>query len=161
MFSIVDHAIDSQAVSRVARSGDGGVVTFYGVVRDRDDDGRTVTALLYEAYVPMAIAEFEAIAREACERFGDVAFGIVHRIGSVPAGEVSVAVCAAAPHRESAFKACAYAIDELKRRAPIWKKEHYGNAAPEWKANARGAPTALPTGGAEVRSTGAPVKPQQ
>lgn len=136
MFAIVDHAIDSQAVSRVARNGDGGIVTFYGVVRDRDDDGRTVTALFYEAYLPMALEEFKTIAGEARERFGDIALGIVHRIGLVRAGEVSVAVCAAAPHRESAFKACAYAIDEVKRRAPIWKQEHYGNAAPEWKANA-------------------------
>jgi molybdopterin synthase catalytic subunit len=136
MFSIVDHAIDPHAVSAVARNGDGGLVTFFGVVRDRDDDGRIVTALFYEAYAPMAIVEFETIAEEARRRFGDVALAIVHRIGTVPAGEVSVAVYAAAPHRESAFKACEYAIDEVKRRAPIWKKEHYANAAPEWKSNA-------------------------
>lgn len=135
MFSIVEHAIDLQAVSRVAREGDGGVVTFFGVVR-HCDAGRTVTGLFYEAYAPMAIAEFESIAREARERFGDVALAIVHRIGLVPAGEISVAVCAAAPHRERAFKACEYTIDEVKRRPPIWKKEHYANAEPQWKANA-------------------------
>jgi molybdopterin synthase catalytic subunit len=118
------------------RSGDGGVVTFVGVVRDTAEDGRSVLGLSYEAFEPMAIAEFERIAAEARERFGDLKVTIVHRIGELNAGDVAVAVVAAAPHRDAAFEACRYCIDELKRRAPIWKKERYADGQEHWKANA-------------------------
>jgi molybdopterin synthase catalytic subunit len=134
VFVITGEAIDPAAFAR-ERRGDGGVVTFLGVVRDRDDDGRPVAGLSYEAFEPMAIAAFESIAQEARERFGDVQTTIVHRIGEVSAGDVAVAVIAAAPHREAAFDACRYCIDELKRRAPIWKKERYADGQELWKAN--------------------------
>ncbi|MGC1381240.1 MAG: molybdenum cofactor biosynthesis protein MoaE [Candidatus Baltobacteraceae bacterium] len=135
MFAIQREPIDARALERAVRAGDGGVVTFLGVVRDRSDDGRTVRGLSYEAFEPMAVAEFEAIDGEARERFGPVRLAIVHRVGELAVGEIAVAVLAAAPHRGAAFDACEYAIDQLKRRAPIWKKEHYADGSDVWRAN--------------------------
>jgi|SRR5580700_38849 molybdopterin synthase catalytic subunit len=136
MFCIVRGPIEPRTLERVIRTGDGGVVSFLGIVRGRADDGRVVTRLSYEAFEAMATREFEAIAGEARDRFGDVAIAIVHRIGNLRVGDISVAVIAAAVHRDAAFDASRYAIDQLKRRAPIWKKEHYADGAAEWRANA-------------------------
>ena len=136
MFRITAEAIDPKVLeSAVADAAFGGVVTFLGVVRARADDGRTVDGLVYEAFEPMAVAEFESIAVEARARFGDVRLAIVHRTGELGIGDVAVAVAAAAVHRTAAFDACEYAIDEVKRRAPIWKKERYAGGAGEWKVN--------------------------
>ena len=77
----------------------------------------------------MALREFEIIASEARERFGDVRMAIVHRVGEVRVGEISVAVLASAAHRGAAFDACRYAIDEVKSRAPIWKRERYADGS--------------------------------
>jgi molybdopterin synthase catalytic subunit len=134
VFRIVHERIDPHALEQIVRTGDGGVVTFLGIVRDDADDGRRVSALWYEAYESMAVREFETIANEARDRFGDVRIAIVHRVGELGVGEISVAVLAAAAHRCEAFHACAYAIDELKRRAPIWKKERYAAGGAEWRA---------------------------
>lgn len=140
MYRIVREAIDPRALEAAATGGTragayGGVAGFLGVVRDRADDGRPVGGLWYEAFEPMAIAEFERIADEARQRFGDVTVAIVHRVGDVAAGEISVAIVAAAVHRATAFDACRYAIDEVKRRAAIWKKERYADGSGAWKAN--------------------------
>jgi molybdopterin synthase catalytic subunit len=132
VFQIVSEPIELESLQQVVRRGDGGVVTFAGAVREDADDGRRVGALWYEAHETMAVREFEAIANEACDRFGDVRMAIVHRIGELRVGEISVAVVAAAAHRAAAFDACRFAIDELKRRAPIWKKEQYADGAAEW-----------------------------
>lgn len=110
-------------------------MTFLGIVRGRSSDGRTVRGLSYEAFEPLATAEFEKIAGEARERFGDVALTIVHRIGELGVGEISVAVVASAAHRAAAFDACRYAIDALKQRAPIWKKENYADGSAQWREN--------------------------
>jgi molybdopterin synthase catalytic subunit len=134
MFRIVTDPIEPRALEEVVCVGDGGVVTFFGIVRADADDGRRVSGLWYEAHEAMAIQEFEAIAGEARDRFGGVCMAIVHRIGELRVGEISVAVLAAAAHRGAAFDACRYAIDQLKRRAPIWKKERYADGAAEWKA---------------------------
>ncbi|HVR45673.1 MAG TPA: molybdenum cofactor biosynthesis protein MoaE [Candidatus Binatia bacterium] len=135
MFAVVREAIDPRTFEGAIRPGDGAAVKFFGVVRDRADDGRAVCALSYEAFEPLATAEFEKIAGEARERFGDVALAIVHRIGEIGVGEVAVAVVASAAHRGAAFDACRYAIDELKRRAPIWKKERYADGSARWREN--------------------------
>ncbi len=136
MFAIVREPIDVAAVARDVRTDTcGAVVTFAGVVRERSDDDRCVTGLSYEAHENMAAEEFERIASEARERFGSCEISVVHRIGDLAVGDVSVAVAAAAPHRSAAFDACEYAIDELKRRAPIWKKEHYTRGESEWRTN--------------------------
>ncbi|MBV9720220.1 MAG: molybdenum cofactor biosynthesis protein MoaE [Candidatus Eremiobacteraeota bacterium] len=133
MFRIVGEPIDPRALEAVIGGSDGGVTTFLGVVRGDGEGGRAVRALWYEAFEGMALREFEAIGAEARHRFGDVRLAIVHRIGEIRVGDVSVAVLAAAPHRAAAFDACRYAIDELKRRAPIWKKEHYLEGDSEWR----------------------------
>ncbi len=136
MFRITGEPIDLQELETALKSEErGGIVTFSGMVRARADDGRSVDGLEYEAFEPMAVDEFERIAQEARDRFGDVRIAIVHRIGRLRIGDVAVAVAAAAVHRAAAFDACEYAIDEIKRRAPIWKKERYAGGSGEWKTN--------------------------
>ncbi|MBV9027967.1 MAG: molybdenum cofactor biosynthesis protein MoaE, partial [Candidatus Eremiobacteraeota bacterium] len=72
---------------------------------------------------------------EVRERFGDVMLAIVHRVGDLLPGEISVGIVASAAHRAAAFEACRYAIEEVKRRAPIWKKERYADGESAWKEN--------------------------
>ena len=134
-FRIVRGPVDPRSLEGAQVAGDGGVVTFLGVVRGRSDDGRAVTGLSYEAFEPMARREFEIIAGEARERFGDVRLSIVHAVGDLDVGAVAVAVEARAEHRAAAFDACRYAIDQLKLRAPIWKKERYADGAARWRVN--------------------------
>ncbi|MGA8575644.1 MAG: molybdenum cofactor biosynthesis protein MoaE [Candidatus Cybelea sp.] len=136
LLRIVEKPIELRMLDEVVGSGDGGVVTFLGIVREESSAGRLVRALWYESFETMALREFESIATEACVRFGDVTIGIVHRIGEVRAGEIAVAVVAAAAHRAAAFDACRYAIDELKLRAPIWKKECYADGSAQWRSGA-------------------------
>lgn len=136
MFAIVRERINMGALAHGAGGDEcGAVVTFAGVVRKLSDDGKSVTGLSYEAHEEMALAEFQKIAGEARERYGPCTLSIVHRIGDLQLGEISVAIVAAAPHRSAALRACQYAIDELKRRAPIWKKEHYASGEGAWKTN--------------------------
>jgi molybdopterin synthase catalytic subunit len=136
MFAIVRDPIDLAAIARSVRTdASGAVITFAGVVREMSDDDRPVTGLSYEAHESMAAAEFEAIAQEARHRFGPCDIAVAHRIGDLRVGEISVAVAVGAPHRGAAFDACEFTIDELKRRAPIWKKEHYAQGDSEWRTN--------------------------
>jgi molybdopterin converting factor subunit 1 len=108
----------------VADQSAGGTVTFVGTTR-RDNAGRVVLRLEYEAYEPMALREMRKLAHEAGERFGVVRIAIQHRIGVVEIGEISVAIAVSAAHRAEAFEACRFAIDRLKEVVPIWKKEHF------------------------------------
>ena len=108
----------------VARSGDGAVATFVGLVRDHNA-GRRVLWLDYEAFAPLAVKSFERIGAEAAERWPDARLAIHHRTGRVAIGEASVAIAAASPHRADAFAACRYAIERIKQIAPIWKHEHF------------------------------------
>ena len=136
MFRITQETIDPRTVEASVRGdASGGVVTFLGIVRERSDDDRAVTGLSYEAYESMALSEFKAIAQEARDAFGDVHVAIVHRIGDLKIGEIAVAVCVASPHRAAAFDACRYAIDAVKARAAIWKKEHYVDGTGIWREN--------------------------
>jgi len=136
MFAVVRDAIDVDALTNGVRTDAcGAVVTFVGVVRERSDDDRSVTGLSYEAHETMAVAVFEAIAREARERFGMCEISVVHRVGDLNIGAVAVAVAVASAHRSAAFDACEYVIDELKARAPIWKQEYYVDGTREWIAN--------------------------
>ena len=125
---------------RLATSGDGAVVTFTGRTRDSPGTpapgqeaeaarhaGRTVDSLGYEAHESMAIRVLQTIAEEIEERFGVARLAIVHRTGEVPLGEASIVVVAVAPHRDAAFLAARYAIDETKARAPIWKAERFSD----------------------------------
>jgi molybdopterin synthase catalytic subunit len=125
---------------RLATDGDGAVVAFIGRTRASPGTpapgqeaeaarhaGRAVTGLAYEAFEPMALAVLGEIADEIEARFGVRRLAIVHRIGEVPLGETSVLVVAASPHRDAAFDAARYAIDETKARAPIWKAERFAD----------------------------------
>lgn len=132
---IVRGPVDVRELDETTGAGYGGVVRFLGIVRDASE-GRAITGLSYEAYDTMAVAVFDAIAKEARERFGDVRLTIVHATGELKVGDVAVAVIAAAPHRAAAFDACRYAIDELKQRAPIWKQERYADGESRWRSDA-------------------------
>jgi molybdopterin synthase catalytic subunit len=123
----VDHAT---LTDTVRRPGCGAVVTFLGTVRDLTGDEVTV-ALEYDAYPPMAERQMAGIEAEVRARWpvGEVA--LVHRLGRLGVGEISVAVAVSAPHRADAFEACRHAIDRLKEVVPIWKKD-LGPGKAEW-----------------------------
>lgn len=137
MIGLSAQPIDPDALVRAVKSdAHGAVVTFLGTTRATSPgDPRPVAALEYEAYETMAIAVMEAIAREANERFGPLAIALVHRTGRVALGEPSVAVVVAAPHRGAAFEGCRYAIDALKARVAVWKREIYRDGDTAWIAN--------------------------
>jgi molybdopterin synthase catalytic subunit len=124
--------IDYHALTeRVRRSGCGGVVLFLGTVRDLTGDRQT-NALDYEAYPAMAERKMAEIEAEARRRWpvGDMA--LVHRLGHLDVGEVSVAVAVSCPHRAEAFEVCRWTIDRLKELVPIWKKENWADGTSEW-----------------------------
>jgi MoaE-MoaD fusion protein len=114
-------SVDAVAAA-VGGAGIGGVVTFVGHVRDRSQ-GREVSRLEYEAYVEMAEKVFRELCDEIETRHPGVRLAVEHRVGTLAVGDVAVAIAAGAPHRGEAFRACQEMIDELKARAPIWKKE--------------------------------------
>ncbi len=109
----------------------GGFAAFEGWVRDHNE-GRRVRRLEYEAFEPLAIKEGERIIAEAIARFAVERAACVHRIGMLEIGDEAVWVGVAARHRDEAFRACRYIIDEVKHRVPIWKKEHYENGDSGW-----------------------------
>jgi molybdopterin synthase catalytic subunit len=134
--AIVERPIDSCALlSEVADHGNGAAVLFIGTVRDVND-GAGVTSLDYSAYSGMAERELEAIASEAAARWEASDIVVEHRIGSLALGETSVAIVVAHPHRGEAYEASRYIIEELKRRLPIWKREHYVDGRSDWVQNA-------------------------
>jgi molybdopterin synthase catalytic subunit len=109
----------------------GGYATFEGWVRDTNE-GRRVLRLDYEAYEALALKEGERIVAEALARFGVRKAACVHRVGALGIGELAVWVGVSAAHRDEAFAACRYIIDEVKHRVPIWKKEHYPEGDSGW-----------------------------
>jgi molybdopterin synthase catalytic subunit len=110
----------------------GAVVVMSGTVRNQTD-GQSVVALEYQAYEPMALRVFEAIASDIHQRWPDVNRVVIHhRTGRLQIGEISVIVAVGCPHRSEAFAACKYAIDTLKHNAPIWKKEHWADGSSSW-----------------------------
>ena len=124
-FELTTEPIDvGEAARRVVPRECGATVTLDGYVREWTR-GRRTLYLVYEAYAPMALSEMRRLGREAHERFEIAHVGIVHRTGRLEIGETSVVVSISAPHRRAAFEACEWAIRELKRRVPIWKKEFY------------------------------------
>ena len=132
MICLTREPIDHAALTEQVRSAHcGAVVTFLGTVRDLTGE-RVTVALDYEAYPGMAekrLAEIEADTR-ARWPVGDIA--LVHRLGRLDIGEVSVAVAVSCPHRADAFAACRHAIDRLKELVPIWKREHWADGTTEW-----------------------------
>jgi molybdopterin synthase catalytic subunit len=132
MVHLTRELIDFAALTeQVRRPNCGGVVTFLGTVRDLTD-GRITAALDYEAYPAMAEKKMAEIERETRSRWSVGEMLMVHRLGHLEVGEVSVAVAVSCPHRAEAFEACRYAIDRLKEIVPIWKKENWADGALEW-----------------------------
>lgn len=138
-FELTTDPIDVGAVARrVVPPECGATVTLDGYVREWTR-GRRTLYLVYEAYQPMALSELRRLGHDARERFEIAHIGIVHRTGRLEIGETSVVISISAPHRRAAFEACEWAIRELKRTVPIWKKEFYedgevwveGEGAPE------------------------------
>jgi molybdopterin synthase catalytic subunit len=115
----------------------GGIASFLGQVRDHHG-GRKVRRLEYSAYGPMAEEECARIVAEAKERW-PVRVALLHRVGMLEIGDTAVAVAAAGAHRDEAFAACRFVIEEVKRRVPIWKKEFYQDGAVQWVDPARAA----------------------
>ncbi len=129
LYRITGEEIKSSELARALQTGsDGAVVTFEGVVRNHSNGQKTLY-LEYEAYEPMAIRKMEEIGAEAKEKFAINAVGIVHRVGKLEIGEISVAIVVTAAHRRPAFEACQYLIDRLKQVVPVWKKEYFENGA--------------------------------
>jgi molybdopterin synthase catalytic subunit len=130
--ALVDREIDlSSILAEVQRSANGATVLFVGTVRDVND-GRAVEGMEYTAYHAMATRELEAIVREAMERFATTDVVVEHRLGELALGDASVAIAVAHPHRGAAYDASRYVIEQLKRRVPIWKLEHYADGTREW-----------------------------
>lgn len=124
--------IEPEAVlARVGAAEDGAAVLFLGVVRNANA-GRPVSGMEYEGYAAMARQKLAEIASEAAERARGARVAAVHRLGELAVGEVSVAVAASTPHRAEAFEAARYVIEEVKKRLPVWKREHYLDGEPEW-----------------------------
>jgi molybdopterin synthase catalytic subunit len=120
MIQIIDKNIDVvELLASVSVPEAGGIDMFLGTTRNHSK-GKKVIRLEYEAYSPMALRMMSEIESEIRKRWN---ISVVHRIGVVPVMEASVAIAVSAAHRKEAFEACRYAIDELKKRVPIWKKE--------------------------------------
>jgi len=165
-------AILDELAERLATAEDGAVVGFLGRTRitpgtpapGQEDEarrhaGRAVNSLEYEAHEPMALRMLGRIADEIEERFAVERIAIVHRVGEVPLGEVSIAVVAVSPHRDAAFLAARYAIDETKGRVPIWKAERFADGHVWIGEPARTAAPDRPTTDADRNPTAAPDRP--
>lgn len=130
-FELTTDPIDvGQVARRVVPRECGATVTLDGYAREWTD-GRKTLYLVYEAYNEMALRELQRLGREAHKQFEIAHIGIVHRTGRLEIGETSVVIAVSAPHRHAAFEACEWAIKELKRTVPIWKKEVYEDGE-EW-----------------------------
>lgn len=129
LYELVRPAIDPATLVRHVRAGqDGAIVTFDGFVRN-ESHGRATKYLEYEAYEPMALAKMREIGAQLHEKFAIHRVVMVHRLGRLEIGETSVFITVSAPHRGAAFDACRFAIDSLKRKVPIWKKEYFQDGA--------------------------------
>lgn len=131
-FSLADAPVDVAALQVALRNDRAGAcASFEGWVRDHND-GRAVEGLRYEAYAELAEREGNAILGEALRRFDIVGASCVHRVGELAIGELAVWVGASAAHRDAAFDACRWIIDEVKARVPIWKHERYREGDAGW-----------------------------
>jgi molybdopterin synthase catalytic subunit len=130
--AVVSDVIEpGEVLSLVGANEDGAAVLFLGVVRDHAD-GRSVSGMKYEAYAEMAEPVLREIATEASERLGTDRLVVVHRVGELTIGDVAVAIAVSSPHRDESFVASRYVIEEIKKRLPVWKKEHYSDGDEEW-----------------------------
>ena len=130
-------------LAEVAHPALGGTCVFLGTVRNGPEE-HGVTAIEYSAYEDMVEAEFGRLAADARGRWPDARIAVRHRLGTIPAGEASIAIVSAAPHRAQAFDACRFVIEEVKRRVPVWKKELRLDGSEVW-VDPTGRPTAKPS----------------
>ncbi len=135
-------AVD-RLVAEVAAPTCGGTCIFLGTVRNGPDE-QGVTAIEYSAYEEMVEAELGRLLADARGRWPEARIAVRHRLGTIPVGEASIAIAAAAPHRAQAFEACRYVIEEVKRRVPVWKKELRVDGTEVW-VDPSGRPTAKPS----------------
>ncbi len=132
MIEVTQEAIDPAALQQsLANPAAGGYCAFEGWVRN-ENEGHVVERLEYEAYEPLCVVEGNKVLAEAKEKFPYLDARCVHRSGLLEIGECAVWVGVVSAHRDEAFQACRYIIDELKVRLPIWKKEHYANGDSGW-----------------------------
>ncbi|MCG9129583.1 molybdenum cofactor biosynthesis protein MoaE [Candidatus Poribacteria bacterium] len=132
MFKITSEVITGEEVRDAVETPDAGaVVLFFGTVRN-NTGGRATKYLEYEAYPPMAEKKMSEISEEIAEKWGIDRVAMIHRVGKLEIGEVSVAVAVASPHRKDGFKACEYAMNRLKQIVPIWKREVWADGEAEW-----------------------------
>lgn len=132
MIQLTHDIIDYNALTESVRSNQAGaVVLFLGTVRELTGDRRTV-ALDYDAYSQMAEAKLAELEAEARAKWPVIQVGIVHRLGHLELGDISVALAVSTPHRQQAFEAGQYLIDRLKVVVPIWKKENWSDGTTEW-----------------------------
>ena len=144
-FRFSSSALDTVALQREMRDEScGGFASFEGWVRNHNE-GHAVTRLEYEAFAELAEKEGARIVEEARAKYGVTRAACVHRVGSLGLGDVAVWVGVSAAHRDEAFRACRFIIDEVKHRVPIWKKEHYVNGDSGWVNCERCAMPAAPT----------------
>ncbi|MBU8976263.1 MULTISPECIES: molybdenum cofactor biosynthesis protein MoaE [unclassified Lysobacter] len=131
-FSLSQTPIDTATLrTQLLDDRGGGYASFEGWVRNHNE-GRDVHGLRYEAYVTLAEAEGEKVLHEAMHRFAILDARCVHRIGDLAIGDMAVWVGVSAAHRDAAFAACRYVIDEVKARVPIWKHERYAEGDAGW-----------------------------
>jgi molybdopterin synthase catalytic subunit len=129
MMHLTRHPLEVDALlAEVQGPERGGTCVFVGTVRNDAD----VTGIDYSAYEAMAFAEIERILSDAQAQWPETRVMLQHRLGLIPVGEASIAIAAAAPHRDEAFAACRYVIEEIKKRLPIWKKELRGDGTASW-----------------------------
>ena len=132
MIEITEAPIDHAALTERVRSNlAGAVCTFLGTVREMTGDRRTAS-LDYEAYPEMALRQMAELEEKARLRWPIQDVALVHRVGHLDLGEVSVVVAVSCPHRDQAFEACRWLIDTLKEVVPIWKKEVWADGTEEW-----------------------------
>lgn len=125
MSCLTSGGLDIHAAVKVVESPSAGaILTFTGTVRN-EHGGRVVTAIEYHAYVRMAVKEMDRIEAEIAARWPGARAWIIHRIGLLEVGEESIIIAVSSPHRAAGFEALRHAIEEIKKRAPIWKKEMY------------------------------------
>jgi len=131
-FSLAQTPIDTATLrAQLLDDRVGGYASFEGWVRNHNE-GRDVLGLRYEAYEVLAEAEGEKVLDEACAKFDILDVHCVHRVGELAIGEMAVWVGVSAAHRDAAFAACRYVIDEVKARVPIWKHERYAEGDAGW-----------------------------
>ena len=142
--ALVNAPLDpARLLAEVSAPSNGAALLFIGTVREINE-GRPVTGIDYSAYAAMAKRELDAILREASVKFGTGHLVVEHRVGTLDVGEASVAIAVAHPRRGAAYDASRFIIEELKRRVPIWKREHYTDGTREWVDPTRGSASEAP-----------------